>query len=142
MSIYSFTVPTRINMQLQNQIIPTPEQIKALLNLPKDQPVVMVNILKYKGDEGKKSYQRYQKNVLPFLKKVKGKLIWKGKSLHTVIGDAGSEPDSFMLVEYPSITNFMEMISDPAYQEIAKDRSLGLTYGGLIATETEYLMEG
>ena len=125
-------------MNLHDQINPTKEQFKALYDLPKDQPVVMVNILKYKKGGGKEAYQRYQKNVIPFLKKVNGKLIWKGNSLHTVIGDENDQPHTIMLVEYPTIDNFIEMVKDPAYQEVAKDRALGLEYGGLIACKNEY----
>ena len=125
-------------MHLHDQINPTKEQFKALFDLPKDQPVVMVNILKYKKGGGKEAYQRYQANVLPFLKKAKGKLIWMGNSLHTIIGDSADQPHTFMLVEYPSVTNFIEMISDTAYQEIAKDRTMGLEYGGLVACGSEY----
>ena len=120
-------------MHLHNQVNPSPEQFKALMGLPIDQPVVMVNILKYKNNDGKAAYQRYMSNVMPFLKKAQGKLLWKGQSMHTVIGDPEDQPDVFMLVEYPSIVNFLDMITDPAYQEVAKDRTMGLTYGGLVA---------
>ena len=123
-------------MHLHNQVNPTKEQFKALMNLPTDQPVVMVNILKYKN--GKAACQRYLQNVMPFLKKASGKLIWKGQPLHTVIGDHENQPDVFMLVEYPSIIHFMDMITNPEYQEVAKDRTMGLTYGGLIACGSDY----
>ena len=120
-------------MHLHDQVSPTPEQLAALMQLPKDQPVVMINILKYKKNGGKEAYQRYMKNVLPFLQKTNGKLLWKGDALHTVIGDTEDQPDTFMLVEYPSVTNFLQLVSDPEYQKVAKDRTLGLQYGGLIA---------
>ncbi|HFA49164.1 MAG TPA: DUF1330 domain-containing protein [Bacteroidetes bacterium] len=121
-------------MNLHNQISPTPDQLKALMALPKDQPVVMLNILKFNGEEGKAAYQRYLQNAMPFVKKSEGKLIWKGKALHTVIGDPDDQPDVFLLVEYPSIAHFLAMVADPGYQEVAKDRTLGLKYGGLIAS--------
>ena len=120
-------------MHLHNQVNPTKEQYKALFDLPKDQPVVMLNILKYNGTDGKEAYHRYMKNVVPFLEKAKGKMIWKGTPIHTVIGDSADQPDKLFLVEYPSILNFIEMLQDPAYQAIAKDRTMGLAYGGLVA---------
>ena len=43
-----------------------------------------------------------------------------------------------LLVEYPSIQKFIEMTTDPAYLKIAKDRTLGLEYGGLMASTTIY----
>ena len=125
-------------MHLHNQVNPTKEQFKELLNLPQDQPVIMVNILKYNGEAGKQAYQRYMQNVMPFLKKVNGKLIWKGQSVHTVIGDSEDQPHVFMLVEYPSVQNFIEMITNPAYQKVAKDRTMALKYGGLVACGSDF----
>ena len=43
-----------------------------------------------------------------------------------------------LLVEYPSIQKFIETTTDPAYLKIAKDRTLGLEYGGLMASTTIY----
>ena len=130
---------------LSNQIHPTPEQIKTLIaNYPKDQPVVMINILRYKdktgnGDEtGEMAYARYGQNVLPFLKKVGGRLLWRGDVNTIVIGDDVQQPQVVLLVEYPSVQNFIEMSTDPAYLEVAKDRTLGLEYGGLMASTTVY----
>lgn len=132
-------------MQLTNQIHPTPEQFKALVaNYPKDQPVTMINILRYKdktgnGEEtGEMAYARYGQNVLPFLKKAGGRLLWRGDVHATVIGDGSQPPQVVLLVEYPSIQNFIEMTTDPEYIKIAKDRTLGLEYGGLMASTSVY----
>jgi len=132
-------------MQLSNQIHPTPEQFKALVaNYPKDQPVTMINILRYKdktgnGEEtGEMAYARYGQNVLPFLKKAGGRLLWRGDVHATVIGDGSQQPQVVLLVEYPSIQNFIDMTTDPEYIKIAKDRTLGLEYGGLMASSTVY----
>lgn len=132
-------------MELTNHIHPTPEQFKALVaNYPKNQPVVMINILRYKdktgtGEEtGEMAYARYGQNVLPFLKKVGGRLLWRGDINATVIGDTTGQPQVVLLVEYPSIQKFIEMTTDPAYIKIAKDRILGLEYGGLMASTTVY----
>jgi len=132
-------------MQLTNQLHPTAEQFKALVaNYPKDKPVVMINILRYKdktgnGDEtGEMAYARYGQNTLPFLKKVGGRLLWRGDIAHTVIGDSEGQPQVVFLVEYPTVQNFLDMVTDPAYIEIAKDRTLGLAYGGLLASTTVY----
>ena len=132
-------------MQLTNHIHPTPEQLKALVaNYPKDTPVVMINILRYKdktgngAETGEMAYARYGQNVLPFMKKVGARLLWRGDVNTTVIGDTDGQPQVVLLVEYPSIQKFIEMTSDPAYLKIAKDRTLGLEYGGLMASTTVY----
>jgi len=132
-------------MELTNQIHPTPEQLQTIIKeYPKDQPVVMINLLRYKdktgnGEEtGATAYARYGQNVLPFMKKVGARLLWRGDVNHTVIGTKNGQPHVMLLVEYPSIQKFIEMTSDPAYLEVAKDRTLGLEYGGLMASTTIY----
>lgn len=125
-------------MKLDSQINPSKEQFKALFSLPQDEPVVMLNLLKYNGEEGQAAYKRYSENIVPFLKKAEGRLIWKGNAIHTVIGDEGDQPDTVLLVEYPTVSHFINMLKDPAYQEVAKDRTIGLTYGGLIACGKQY----
>ncbi len=126
-------------MQIQ-QVLPTAEQIAALQNYPTDQAITMVNIIKYRahteeGLSGRALYQRYIENIYPLIQKAKGRLVWQGDVAQMVIGDENGKPDQIFLVEYPSVTNFLEMIASPAYQAIGKDRTLALEYGGLIACQ-------
>ncbi len=104
----------------------------------------MINILRYKDktgngvETGEMAYARYGQNVLPFMKKVGARLLWRGDVNATVIGEETQQPQVVLLVEYPSIQNFIDMTTDPAYLEAAKDRTLGLEYGGLMASTTVY----
>jgi len=125
-----------------DQVTPAPEQIAALLAYPKDQPVVMVNIVKFKAsaeggnESGAEAYARYGQNVQPLLKKAGGKILWQGAVASTVIGDSEGQPDLIFLVEYPSVSNFLEMTGSPEYQKIGRDRTIALEYGGLLACNT------
>ncbi len=125
-------------MNLNNHVIPSSEQIAALMNYPADTPIVMVNILKYKsktdkGDEtGRAAYQRYMKNVFPHLLAVGGKVIWSGEVQNMVIGSSENAPDTILLVEYPSVQHFLKMATDEEYLKVAGDRKIALEYGGLI----------
>lgn len=126
---------------LTNQIHPTELQIAQLKSYPKNTPVVMLNILKFKdftttNETGQEVYARYFKNVAPFVKDAEAKLIWKGNVHTNLIGNLENQPQLIFLVEYPSIDYFFSMISNPAYQKIAADRSIALEYGGLIACQT------
>ena len=66
---------------------------------PKDIPVVMLNIIKFKGktekgnQSGQELYAEYFKNAAPFVAKSGAKLIWKGQVASTVIGDTQNQPD-------------------------------------------------
>jgi len=125
-----------------SQIKSSEEQMAQLMAYPKDTPLTMINILKFKkntgnGNEtGRAAYTRYFKNVQPLVALSKAKLIWKGAVASTVVGDSKGQPDLIYLVEYPSVNHFLKLISNPDYQIIAKDRTIALEYGGLIACKT------
>jgi uncharacterized protein (DUF1330 family) len=125
---------------LSNQVSPTEKQLAELQNYPKDTPLVMLNILKFKAqtktnETGQEVYARYFKNASPFVEKAGAKLIWKGQVHNSVIGDSDHQPHIVFLVEYPSVNHFFAMVSNPEYQKIAVDRSIALEYGGLIACQ-------
>ena len=128
-------------MQL-TQVRPSEEQMAALMAYPKETPIVMVNIIKFKAatenknETGQEAYARYFKNVQPFVVKAQAKLLWKGAVASTVIGDSEDQPNMIFLVEYPSVNHFLGMVSNPEYQKIATDRTIALEYGGLIACQT------
>ncbi len=127
-------------MQL-TQVHPTQNQMTQLMAYPEDTPLTMLNIIKFKskteaGNEtGKQAYARYFKNAQEFIKQSGAKLIWKGAVATTVIGDTKNQPDMIFLVEYPSVTHFIKMVSNSEYQRIVNDRSIALEYGGLIACQ-------
>jgi uncharacterized protein (DUF1330 family) len=125
---------------LTNQISPNNAQLVELNNYPKNTPLVMLNILRFKtktttNETGQEAYARYFKNAAKFVKNVEAKLIWKGEVNTTVIGNSELQPHIVFLVEYPSVKNFFAMITNPEYQKIASDRTLALEYGGLIACQ-------
>ncbi len=129
-------------MQL-TQVSPTPEQMAQLMEYPKDTPIVMVNIIKFRSEtentneSGAEAYARYFENVQPFVAESGAKLIWKGTVANTVIGDSEDQPNSIFLVEYPSVSHFLKMVTNPEYQKVAQDRTIALEYGGLIACRAE-----
>ncbi len=132
-------------MELSNQINPTGEKLKSLLSkLPQDEEVTMLNILRFNGHvdseglSGIDLYKRYSKNVVVHLKAAGGKLIWKGEVLDTVVGSEDKAPHMVLLVTYPTVSHFLNMIANPAYQKAAQDRSLALEYGGLIAMKSDH----
>jgi uncharacterized protein (DUF1330 family) len=122
---------------------PTREQIEALASYPADQKVVMINILKYKSrvhgssESGEAAYRSYMAKAAPFVEKVGARLLWKGSITHVVIGDDSLKPDSLVLIEYPSIASFFQLVSDPGFQEVNKERGLALEYGGILAAIPE-----
>lgn len=132
-------------MILDKHIHPTGDQFKKMIEtVGMDQPVTMVNILKFKSDNvagelsGEDVYARYGQKALPFLKKAQARLVWRGNVKTTLIGDADDIPDVMLIVSYPSLKHFVDMVTDPAYVKISEDRTMSIEYGGLYVCDTEY----
>lgn len=130
-------------MFLSDHITPKKEEFLAMLQAyPKDEKVVMINILKFKdkteagNESGQEAYMRYSKNMLALLEKAEGKVIWSGKVTAPIIGDQQNVPHMVILVEYPSINNFVNMSSSDEYKIVGQDRKIALEYGGLYAAST------
>ncbi len=124
-------------------IYPNKEQIEELLKGPADQPVVMVNLLKFKeradeseGDaSGQVAYGRYAEQMRKVVESQGGRFIWAGRVDSKVIGEDGDpEFDVVALVEYPSRQKFLEIVGSQKVREIGEHRSAGLEMQWLIAT--------
>ena len=95
-----------------------------------DGPVVMLNLLAMKPDDGMERYMEYGAAVAPILAGIGGEMIFSGTGRSALIGD-GRDWDLVLLVRYPSRTAFLEMIGSPAYQAIAHLRTEALAHSEL-----------
>jgi uncharacterized protein (DUF1330 family) len=131
-------------MELSHHVQPSEAQLAELMKMPRDEPLVMLNIIRFKektdadDETGWEAYARYAQRVKPLLQAAGGKLLWQGTVRHTLIGDPALPPDAVFLVQYPSLNHFINMIQSPEYQEIARDRVAGLEFGGLYVASTDY----
>ena len=123
-------------------IYPTPEQLQELMNGPQDQPVVMLNLRRFKpraddsheGDTGQEAYMRYGTEMRRFVESKGGRFIWAGRVDSQLIGEGGEGFHAVGLVEYPSRRAFMEIANDPHVTDnIGKHRAAGLEMQWLIA---------
>ena len=122
-------------------IYPTAEQVQTLLAGPADQPVVMVNVLRYKpradkdaSETGEASYARYADAMRKVVESHGGRFVWLGRVDSVVIGDEHETFHMIGLVEYPSRQKFVEIMFSDRVREIGRDRSAGLESQWLIAT--------
>jgi uncharacterized protein (DUF1330 family) len=127
-------------------IYPTAEQIQTLLAGPADQPVVMVNLLRFKptadGDDvrtGEAAYRAYAAAMRKVVEGQGGRFIWVGRVDSVVIGDGEARFDVIGLAEYPSRQKFLEIALSDRVREIGVDRAAGLESQWLIATTEETL---
>ena len=113
-------------------IEPTSEQIKALVEMDYEGPLVMLNLLKFKPDGGRESYQIYGQGFTEVMKDVDVKVHYAGEFLMPLIGE--EDWDMILLVEYPSKKDFLAMAANPEYREAAKSRTSALTDSRLYVT--------
>ena len=95
-----------------------------LAELPDDEPLIMLNLLEFKGDGGAASYAKYGRVALPQIEKRGGKILYRGRPL--VDDPAAGHWDSVAIVYYPSRAAFLDMMSDPDYRVGLADRTAGL----------------
>lgn len=98
-----------------------------------ERPFVMLNLLKFKGDEGKASYFRYMKEANRFVEAVGAKVLFLGQPVALLTGK--ETWDLVMLVRYPSRRAFFQMANDPEYLKVHKYREEGLERAVLYAMD-------
>lgn len=122
-------------MTMSSALEPTADQFAALAARPADEPVVMVNLLKFKTPGGLESYRRYGAAVKPHLEHAGAVVRYAGMAPAVVIGD-GEKPwwDAILIVEYPTPRAFIDMVTSPGYAKAHEHRAEALERGDLIAT--------
>jgi uncharacterized protein (DUF1330 family) len=113
-------------------IDPTPQQFSELSNAPIEGPVVMLNLLKFKPDGGRESYEKYGDLAEPHIKRANARILYHGEGRATVIGEDGW--DLVLLVQYPSKQAFFDMVTHPDYQAITPHRTNALVDSRLYCT--------
>ena len=116
---------------------------KALKTIPADTPVVMLNLLKFRQQAqyddasqtctGKEAYATYSKGAFEHLQETGAEVIFWGDAQAAVIAPEGEEWDEVLMVRYPSIQKFVEMVTNPEYQALSKHRTAALENARLIA---------
>lgn len=127
---------------------PTPESMAAFAALPDDEPIHMLNFLKYrdaaeypeghehagKGWSGREAYAEYGRSISAPFSRVGAQVVWSGGFEATTIGPDGETWDDFLIVQYPDARSFMVMIGDPEYQAGSVNRTAALADSRLYRT--------
>ena len=127
-------------------IQPTPEQIEAFLTSDMDQPVAMLNILKFKDKatyaegtpeaaenlSGLEAYMRYGTGLAPVFEAIGAKILYNAPVQRFMIG--AGDYDATAIAWYPSRRTFLEMPQREDYQAIHYHRDAGLAHQLLIET--------
>ena len=119
-------------------------QLQVLDTLPPDQPVVMLNLLRFHDRaayadtdqaepcSGREAYKRYSQTSLQTIAAVGGRVIFGGKAHEALIGPQEERWHQAFLVQYPSPACFRAMMAMPQYQACVHHRTAALADSRLI----------
>ncbi len=125
-------------------IEPNAESFAAFTQHPRKGAIHMLNLLKFKAQAvyqpgavdsdpctGAEAYQRYGRVAVKTIGEVGGRVVWAASPELFVIGE-GQDWDQLIIVEYPSVEAFMQMMQLPHYQAAMHHRRAGLAATKLI----------
>jgi uncharacterized protein (DUF1330 family) len=91
-------------------------------------PVVMLNLLRFRPDGGRESYQRYAEALAGGINARYGLQVeYLGDGGRALVAEDGQAWDMVVLVRYPTRQAFAGMIRDPGYRAVSHLRSEALT---------------
>jgi uncharacterized protein (DUF1330 family) len=101
---------------------PTGAGLKAFLETDPDEPVVMLNLLRF-VEGGERGYDDYLRHFGPTSAAHGAEVLYYGRGDTALVAEDGQAWDAVLLVRYPSRRAFSQMVRDPAYQAGAHLRS-------------------
>jgi len=127
-------------------IDPERAQFDAFKALPRDTPIHMLNLVRFKNratypDDhplagkaltGAEAYANYGKDSSAVFSRVGGSVVWSGMMEAMVIGPAEEYWDAMFIARYPNSGAFMEMVTDPVYRQAVVHRQAAVETSRLI----------
>ncbi len=124
-------------MKVENALYPTADRIADLTVDPSGQPIVMLNLLKFRDRAqyadgrasdltGREAYMLYANGVQRLVEREGGRFVFSGDVMSLVIGTVADMWHLVALVEYPSASAFTRIVTSPEFTAIGVHRSAGL----------------
>lgn len=127
-------------------IDPSPANFQAFKELPRDEPLHMFNLLRFRdlaeypeghknagmGWSGVRAYQEYGARIANIFERVGARIIWRGDYRCMVTGPDGEHWHAAFIVEYRDAHAFFEMVKDPEYQLAVVNRTAALADSRLV----------
>jgi len=124
-------------MNVENRVYPDAEQFAELGRPGPGEPIVMVNLLKFRERaaypdgrdahlSGREAYERYGSAFGQGLAEAGGRILFIGDVTSLQVGVVEQLWDEVVLVEYPSREAFHAMATSPRWREISVHREAGL----------------
>ncbi len=97
--------------------------VDTITALPQDEPVVMLNLMKFRGESldgdgsGWDAYVRYSKMANKLIRERSGRIVWAGEVNGATLGpEIHGQWDYTALVSYPTPAAFLDMMQSDDYQ--------------------------
>lgn len=127
-------------------IDPEREQFDAFKALDRDQPIEMLNLVRFRtaavypsdhalanaGLTGAEAYRNYGSETAPILTRIGVSILWRGAFQATLIGPRDETWDEVFIARYPSAHAFLEMVTDPIYRSAVVHRQAAVATSRLI----------
>lgn len=97
-------------------IDPTGTDLKAFLAEGPDEPVVMLNLLRFRPDGGAQRYRAYLAHFRPHAERLGATVLYYGAGAAALVAEPGQAWDAVLVVRYPTRRTFSDMVRDPDYQ--------------------------
>ncbi|GGO72687.1 DUF1330 domain-containing protein [Nocardioides deserti] len=103
-------------------IDPRGKDLKAFLQAAPDEPVVMLNLLRFVPG-GRGQYEDYLRHFRVHAESRGAQVLYYGTGDSPLVAEPGQSWDAVLLVRYPTRRSFSEMVADPDYQAGASLRA-------------------
>lgn len=129
---------------------PTRAAFDAFKALPRDQPIWMLNLVRYRdvadypaghplhgqGLSGAEAYRRYGEDSGPIFTRVGGSVVWRGAMQLMLTGPDDEAWDAIFIAHYPNAGAFLAMVTDPDYREAVKHRQAAVLTSRLVRMQS------
>lgn len=95
------------------------DAFERFLNDDDGQPVVMLNLLRFRDDGGRERYAEYLAVATPIVARFGAEIVYVGNGLPALSAEPGQAWDAVALVRYPNRRAFVDMAMDADYRDKA-----------------------
>lgn len=127
-------------------IDPDRAQFEAFKALDRDQPIEMLNLVKFRdraaypsdhplssaGLTGAEAYSNYGIDTAPIIARLGASIVWRGNMQSVLIGPGDEQWDEVFVARYPTAHAFLEMVTDPGYKRAVIHRQAAVETSRLI----------
>lgn len=95
------------------------DAFESFLNDDDGQPIVMLNLLRFREDGGRERYAEYLAVATPIVARFRAEIVYVGNGLPALSAEPGQAWDAVALVRYPNRRAFADMAMDADYRDKA-----------------------